>query len=90
MTDYWFNGISSFLARFKFQLKWELLHSQWIYGVNSPADVMRVMQTMSLKPVDGAQYLKKVRCAVTVTETAETIFFEPNTNAEQVMAIWAL
>ena len=86
MSDYWFNGISNFLARFNFQLKWEFLHSQWTYGVGSPADVMRVMQTMSLKSPDGAQYLKKVHCPVMVTGAAQTIYFEPDINAEQIMA----
>lgn len=86
MSDSVFNMISNFLSRFNFQLKWEFMHSQWTYGVHSPADVMRVMQTMSLKMSDGTEYLDKVHCPVMVTGAAQTIYFEPDINAERVMA----
>ncbi|KAK3174763.1 hypothetical protein OEA41_002009 [Lepraria neglecta] len=86
MSDGVFNAISNFLGRFNFQLKWEFAHSQWTYGVKTPADVMRVMQTMSLKGEDGSEYLEKVHCPVMVTGAAQTIYFEPDINAEKVMA----
>ena len=86
MSDGMFNAISNFLARFNFQLNWEFKHSQWCYGVKTPADVMRVMQTMTLKMLDGSEYLEKVQCPVMVTGAAQTIYFEPQINAETVFA----
>ncbi|KAI4141215.1 MAG: hypothetical protein L6R39_005463 [Caloplaca ligustica] len=85
MGDGTFNAVCRFLSRFNFQLKWEFLHSQWCYGVETPADVMRMMQKMSLKSLDGAEYLDKVHCPVMVTGAAQTIYFEPKINAEKVM-----
>ena len=86
MSDGVFNAISNFLARFNFQLDWEFKHSQWCYGVKTPADVMRVMQSMSLKMPDGSEYLDKVHCPVMVTGAAQTIYFEPQISAEMVFA----
>ena len=86
MSDGVFNAVSNFLARFNFQLNWEFKHSQWCYGVKTPADVMRVMQTMSLKMPDGSEYLDKVHCPVMVTGAAQTIYFEPQINAETIFA----
>ena len=81
-----FNGVLNFLAKFNFQLKWELMHGQWCYGVKTHADMLRYMQKMSLKdPETGEEYLKKVNCAVMVTGAAQTIYFEPEMHAEVVM-----
>lgn len=86
MSDTVFNMISNFLGKFNFQLKWEFRHSQWTYGVHLPANVMRVMQNMSLKSSDGTEGLDKVHCPVMVTGAASTIYLESDINAERVVA----
>lgn len=86
INDAIFNMISNFLARFNFQLNWEFHQSYWTYGVDTPANVMRFMQTMTLKSKDGSEFLKKVRCPVMVTGGVEAIYFEPGLNAERIMA----
>jgi pimeloyl-ACP methyl ester carboxylesterase len=86
INDNVFNAVSRFLSKFNFQLKWEFAQSKWCYGVDNPADVMRFMQTMSLRCPTGGEYLDRVRCPVLVTGGEEAIYFEPALNAERIMA----
>lgn len=85
ISDDWFNSVCRFLSKYNFQLKWEFAQNEWCYGVNNPAEMMRFMQTMTLKSQTGAEYLDRVRCPVLVTGAEQAIYFEPEMNARKIM-----
>ncbi|KAF5878448.1 putative alpha beta hydrolase protein [Botrytis fragariae] len=41
LKDWFINGVINAGAKLNFQLAWEFYHSMWVYGVKSPADVLR-------------------------------------------------
>ncbi|KAL6232484.1 hypothetical protein BDW75DRAFT_232779 [Aspergillus navahoensis] len=86
VSDAIFNGVVGLLSRQSFQLAWEFGHSMWVYGVSTPADVMRRMQTFTLRLAEGKEFLRKVQGAVLVTGAKDTMYFTPELNAERIFA----
>ncbi|BDD60846.1 hypothetical protein MPDQ_007219 [Monascus purpureus] len=86
MSDSVFNSVVAVLSRQSFQLAWEFGHSMWVYGDATPADVMRTMQTFTLKQSDGSEFLHKIRGAVLVTGAQDTMYFTPDLNARRIFA----
>lgn len=84
LSDGFFNWVVNRLAAGNFQLRWEFGHSMWLYGVNTPADVMRQMQRYTLRLKDGGEYLSKLKCATLITGAADTFYFVPGLNAERI------
>ncbi|OPB36214.1 hypothetical protein A0O28_0109900 [Trichoderma guizhouense] len=84
LSDGFFNFVVNRLTASNFQLRWEFGHSMWLYGVDNPADVMRQMQRFTLRLEDGKEYLDKLKCATLVTGAADTFYFVPDINAEQI------
>ncbi|KAF4595807.1 fusarin C cluster-hydrolase [Ophiocordyceps camponoti-floridani] len=83
LSDGFFNMVVDVLAATNFQLRWEFEHSKWVFGVDSPAQVMRAMQRFSLD--DGkTQYLSRLRCPTLVTGPADSFYFTPAQNAERI------
>ncbi|PFH59667.1 hypothetical protein XA68_12045 [Ophiocordyceps unilateralis] len=83
LSDGFFNMVVDRLAATNFQLRWEFGHSKWVFGVDSPAEVMRAMKRFSLE--DGkTQYLSRLRCPTLVTGPAESFYFTPAQNAEKI------
>ncbi|KAL2678836.1 cell fusion- protein [[Neocosmospora] mangrovei] len=80
LSDGFFNWVIDRLASVNFQLAWEFGHSKWVYGVKTPADVMRTMQKFSLK--DG--YLSKIKCPTLITGAADSFYFTPQQNAHPI------
>ncbi|RDA87820.1 hypothetical protein CP532_2950 [Ophiocordyceps camponoti-leonardi (nom. inval.)] len=80
LSDGIFNLVVNGLASTNFQLRWEFGHSKWVFGVDSPAEVMRAMQRFSLKN----DHLSKLRCPTLVTGAADTFYFTPAQNAEKI------
>ncbi|PYH88412.1 hypothetical protein BO71DRAFT_391645 [Aspergillus ellipticus CBS 707.79] len=79
LGDGFFNFVVNRLAAWNFQLRWEFGHSMWVYGVETPAEVMRAMQRFHLRG-----YLEKVKCSVLVTGAADTFYFTPELNAQRI------
>ncbi|KAL4795776.1 Alpha/Beta hydrolase protein [Aspergillus venezuelensis] len=100
VTDNMFNFVVACLSKQSFQLAWEFGHSMWVYGVDSPAEVMRRMQTFTLRLADAgdgdgghnsttsteSEFLAKVQGAVLVTGAKDTMYFTPELNAERIFA----
>ncbi|KAL4965417.1 Alpha/Beta hydrolase protein [Aspergillus stella-maris] len=98
VTDNMFNSVVACLSKQSFQLAWEFGHSMWVYGVDSPADVMRRMQTFTLRLADAgngghdtmksteSDFLAKIQGAVLVTGAKDTMYFTPELNAERIYA----
>lgn len=84
LSDGFFNTVVRCLSATNFQLRWEFGHSQWVYGVHTPADVMRMMQKFSLKGAKGEEYLSQLQCSTLVTGAGDTIYFTPDLNAERI------
>lgn len=84
LSDGFFNWVVNTLASNNFQLRWEFSHSMWIYGVHTPADVMRQMQRFTLRLQSGDEYLSKVKCSTLITGAADTFYFTPALNAERI------
>ncbi|RDA92493.1 hypothetical protein CP533_6472 [Ophiocordyceps camponoti-saundersi (nom. inval.)] len=80
LSDSIFNLVVNGLSILNFQLRWEFGHSKWVFGVDSPAEVMRAMQRFSLK----TDHLSKLRCPSLVTGAANTFYFTPAQNAEKI------
>ncbi|PWY79696.1 hypothetical protein BO70DRAFT_293213 [Aspergillus heteromorphus CBS 117.55] len=79
LSDGFFNFVVNRLAAWNFQLRWEFGHSMWVYGVDTPAEVMRMMRRFHLRG-----YLEKIKCSVLVTGAADTFYFTPELNAERI------
>jgi pimeloyl-ACP methyl ester carboxylesterase len=81
-----FNWVVDTLCKYNFQTKWEFAHSKWVYGVDSPANVMRAMQKFTLRSGEKGEgeYLHQVRCSTMVTGAADTFYFVPELNAERI------
>lgn len=79
-----FNGTVNILQKLNFQMRWEMSHGKWAFGVDSPAGVMREMQRYSLQERDGKQILASIRCPVLVSGAADTIYFPPDQNASVI------
>ncbi|KAJ5971600.1 uncharacterized protein N7479_001518 [Penicillium vulpinum] len=84
LSDGFFNGVVGFLSATNFQLRWEFGHSQWIYGVDTPANVMRMMQKFTLKGDKGGDYLSQLKCSTLVTGAGDTFYFTPDINAQRI------
>jgi pimeloyl-ACP methyl ester carboxylesterase len=85
ISDEWFNSVCRFLSRFNFQLAWEFSQSYWCYGVNTPADVLRFMKTMSLEGPSGEKHLQSVQCPVLIMGGEQAFYFGPELNAVRMM-----
>lgn len=85
ISDNIFNKVCHFLCRWNFQMAWEFSHSYWCYGVNTPADVVRYMQQMSLAGPGGEQHLTNVRCPVLIMGAEEESHFGSVPNAERMI-----
>ncbi|WZH45858.1 fusarin C cluster-hydrolase [Fusarium acuminatum] len=77
LSDGVFNWVVDRLTAVNFQMAWEFGHSKWVYGVDTPADVLRVMQQISLK----GGYLSKIKCPTLVTGAADSFYFTPDVNS---------
>ncbi|RMD44216.1 hypothetical protein DV735_g783, partial [Chaetothyriales sp. CBS 134920] len=86
ISDAVFNAVVGLLSRYNFQLAWEFGHSMWAYGVTTPADVMRCMQTFTLKQADGSEFLHRIHGSVLVTGAQDTMYFTPEMNARRIFA----
>ncbi|GFF48354.1 2,6-dihydropseudooxynicotine hydrolase [Aspergillus udagawae] len=86
ISDAVFNWVVGCLSRQSFQLAWEFGHSMWVYGVATPADVMRRMQTFTLRLPDSKEFLRKIGGAVLVTGAKDTMYFAPEMNADRIFA----
>lgn len=84
ISDNAFNWVVGLLARRNFQLAWEFGHSMWVYGVATPADVMRQMQSFTLRLPDDKEFLRSIEAAVFVTGARDTMYFAPDVNAERI------
>ncbi|RAH42532.1 hydrolase psoB [Aspergillus brunneoviolaceus CBS 621.78] len=79
LSDGFFNWVVNRLAGWSFQLRWEFGHSMWVYGVETPAEVMRCMQQYHARG-----FLQKVKCSTFVTGAADTFYFTPKQNTEPI------
>ncbi|EPE33797.1 alpha/beta-Hydrolase [Glarea lozoyensis ATCC 20868] len=86
LSDNFFNQTWRFLSRFSYQLKWELTHVMWIFGLPSAALGMREMQQYTLRLKDGGEFLDHVKCPVLVTGAAHTIYTKPEISTDMIFA----
>ncbi|PYI33513.1 hypothetical protein BP00DRAFT_338827 [Aspergillus indologenus CBS 114.80] len=81
LRDGFFNWVVDKLAGWSFQLRWEFGHSMWVYGVKTPAEVMRCMQQYHVRG-----YLHDIQCSTFVMGAAETFYFTPEQNTQPIFA----
>jgi alpha-beta hydrolase superfamily lysophospholipase len=84
LKDWILNSVIIAAAKFNFQMAWEFYHSMWVYGVQSPADVLREFKKYTLRSPEGWQYLSKVNCPVMVTCAADTLYFSPELSTDLI------
>ncbi|KAJ2905391.1 hypothetical protein MKZ38_005489 [Zalerion maritima] len=84
LSDDIFNWTVGVLAKNNLQLRWEFGNGKWVFGVETPADVMRAMDTYSLKLEDGEEYLRKIKCPTLVTGARDTFYFTPEVNTYRI------
>jgi pimeloyl-ACP methyl ester carboxylesterase len=75
------NRVLNVATRLTFQLRWELALTQWIFGVDSPAEALQEMKKYSLK--DGR--LEKVQCPVLVSSATQSLYLEPSVDAQRIL-----
>ena len=83
LSDGFFNAVWALLARFAFQLKWEVTHCMWIFGQPSAALAMKEMRKWTLKGTDK-EFLTSVHCPVLVSGAAGTIYTRPEISTLRV------
>lgn len=71
-------------AKINFQMAWEFYHSMWVYGVESPADVLREFKRYTLRLPGGGEYLSKITCPVMVTGAADTMYSSPELSTDLI------
>lgn len=75
------NWLLWFACLLAFQLRWELGLTQWIFGVDSPAEALLEMKKYSLR----AGNLEKVRCPVLVSSATQSLYLEPSVDARRIL-----
>ncbi|KAL6924122.1 hypothetical protein ACHAP8_011843 [Fusarium lateritium] len=80
LSDGVFNWVVDRLTAVNFQIAWEFGHGKWVFGVDTPADVLRVMQQISLK----GGYLSKIKCPTLITGAADSFYFTPDLNSNPI------
>ena len=80
MWDY----LVAVLGWMNFQTKWEFHHLQWMFGVNTAADVFRKMQQFTLARQDHGQFLHSVKCPIMVTGAAASIYAKPEVSTTRI------
>ncbi|KAM5344962.1 hypothetical protein ACJ41O_010824 [Fusarium nematophilum] len=80
LSDGIFNWVVDRLTAVNFQVAWEFGHGKWVFGVDTPADVLRAMQEISLK----GGYLSKIKCPTLVTGAADSFYFTPDLNSNPI------
>ena len=83
-SDAFWNNLVGVLSWMNFQVKWEFNHLKWIFGVKTPADVMRCMMQWTLSRPDESEYLHSVRCPVFVTGAASSIYAKPEISTTRI------
>ncbi len=86
LGDWLVNGMIRFASWLDVQAAWEFSRCMWVFGVATPADVLREFQRYSLREADGGTYLRKVRCPVLVTGAADTLYFSPELSTDLIYA----
>ncbi|KAL1616297.1 hypothetical protein SLS56_011461 [Neofusicoccum ribis] len=87
VADGAFDAVWALLSRFSFQLRWELTHCMWIFGVPSAAAAMKAMRRWTLRgggDSKGADFLARVNCPVLVSGAAGTIYTAPEISTHRV------
>jgi len=75
------NGLLRVASRLNFQLQWELTLTQWLFGVESPAEALQEMKKYSLR---GGR-LEKVKCPVLVSSATQSLYLEPSVDAQRIL-----
>ena len=83
LKDGAFSSIFYFAAKFDIQVAWEFYHAMWVFGVESPAQVLRQFKKYSLRS-GSKEYLSKVNCPVMVTCAADTLYFTPELSTDLI------
>lgn len=90
----WINGwlsnqfvdrLINLVARFSFQMKWELSLSGGFWQLDSPADILLEMKKFTLKLPDGKSFLEKVRCPTLVSGAESSLYLDVK---KHTMMIW--
>lgn len=84
ISDAGFNMTVALLSRLNFQLKWELLHAQWIFGKSNAAEGFRALQEYTLRLPDGGEFLQQVKCPVLVSGAAASLYFDPEISVKRI------
>lgn len=86
LSDGFFDAAWRALSAFSFQLRWELTHCMWIFGVPSAALAVREMRRWTLRGGgDNGAYLSRVRCPVLVSGADGTIYTPPEISTYRVV-----
>jgi pimeloyl-ACP methyl ester carboxylesterase len=75
------NRLLQVASRLTFQLRWELTLTQWLFGVDSPAEALQEMKKYSLR----GGYLEKVQCPVLVSSATQSLYLEPSVDAQRIL-----
>jgi hypothetical protein len=78
LGDWAVDALVGMASRLDFQTAWEFHHYMWVYGVATPADVLRQFERYALPLPDSGQPLSKLSCPVMVTGAADTLYFSPD------------
>ena len=84
ISDGFVNGVVGLLSRTNFQLKWEVGHMMWTFGLQTPAMALRALQNYNFKSEDGKSSLSLVRCPTLVSGAAGSIYFDPQSSTTRI------
>ncbi|RYP45619.1 hypothetical protein DL768_008056 [Monosporascus sp. mg162] len=86
LSDGLFNTAWRALSYLNFQLRWEMMHCMWIFGVPSAALAMREMRRWTLRGNNEENaYLSVVHCPVLVSGADGTIYTPPEISTLRIM-----
>ena len=89
----WLNGwipdgildaLSILQTRVSFQSKWEFMCSTWIFGLQTPSQLLRKTREFTLRLPHGAEFLDRVTCPVFVSGAAHSLYFKPEVSVGRI------
>ncbi|RYP74293.1 hypothetical protein DL771_003114 [Monosporascus sp. 5C6A] len=86
LSDRLFNTVWRALSYLNFQLRWEMMHCMWVFGVPSAALAMREMRRWTLRGNNEKNaYLSMVHCPVLVSGADGTIYTPPEISTLRIV-----
>ncbi|MCJ1261273.1 hypothetical protein MMC22_001137 [Lobaria immixta] len=78
------DGIIGLMARFAFQMKWEVSIAGAFWQLDRPTDILLQMRKYTLRLHDGGSFLARVKCPILISGADKSIYLSIEAHTTQV------